>query len=658
MTSFGTHPNSPENRRAGILTNALLIAAVCVLPLIRDPWALDSSKVPRLLALNILLAGFFAMMVSRAWRHCLDWSAARHRVLLAFAAYTISVWASLFQAGNVSAGLIDACLASATLLLLWVGIVCFRSFDRWRESVAKAGIFTAIGAGLVGEYQIINLGYQNLLSRNAMESITGLMGNVNFYAGFLMLLLPICILGVRILTGWWRVAGLVFLIHTAFLVIVLQTRSAWLGSVVSLLVIAGLLLMHPVAFGCGARVRSWILVTFGAGALGLVAFFIFAPSENAFALRARSVFSKNLDVSDGGRMMIWEATLRMGMDHFPLGVGAGNFPIKLHSSTASEAVDFSKIDREWLEPHNDFLWIFAEKGVFGLFAFLLTFYWAFFSGIRRIKNANNPFAAWTHCIAISALAAYLVDSFFSFPLARVDHQVMLAILFAMIVADVGESSAAVAAPIRSIKRGIFATASLMVVLIIAAGLAVSVISLRQEWHVAEAREAMESRDWPTMRDHAQMAATPFRTLDVFAVPISFIEGFAWMKMGRNDKAIELFRKARIENPDKYYILNNLGNLLSDEGHYDQATDLFAQAINLYPERTEAIHNFALSLLDQERFEEAADILLGLPEEKREGSIKSTLVDAIRERNKARLYIPMPSEEGVIQRGNAFDTLSW
>ena len=155
-----------------------------------------------------------------------------------------------------------------------------------------------------------------------------------------------------------------------------------------------------------------------------------------------------------------------------------------------------------------------------------------------------------------------------------------------------------------------------------------------------------------------MAATPFRTLDVFAVPISFIEGFAWMKMGRNDKAIELFRKARIENPDKYYILNNLGNLLSDEGHYDQATDLFAQAINLYPERTEAIHNFALSLLDQERFEEAADILLGLPEEKWEGSIKSTLVDAIRERNKARLYIPIPSEEGVIQRGNAFDNISW
>ena len=141
MTSSDTHPNSPENRRAGILTNALLIAAVCVLPLIRDPWALDSSKVPRLLALNILLAGFFAMMVSRAWRHCLDWSAARHRVLLAFAAYTISVWASLFQAGNVSAGLIDACLASATPMACpassrtrWRCYSTANAYPRWGRS--------------------------------------------------------------------------------------------------------------------------------------------------------------------------------------------------------------------------------------------------------------------------------------------------------------------------------------------------------------------------------------------------------------------------------------------------------------------------------------------------------------------------------------------
>mgnify|MGYP006274250879 CR=1 FL=1 len=347
MTSSGTYLDSPENRRAGILTNTLLIAALWILALIRDPWALDSGKVPRLLALYIIHAGFFAMMAFPLWRKCLDWSAPRHRILFALAAYTAAVWASLFYAGNISAGLIDACLTSATLLLLWACIVCFRSFDRWRESVAKAGIFTAIGIGLVGDYQIINLGYHNLLSRNAMESITGMMGNVNLYAGFLMLLLPLCILGVRILTGWWRAAGLAFLIHTAFLLIVLQTRSAWLGSIVSLAVIAGIVVMQPVAFGYDSRVRGWILVTLGAFVLGLVAFFIFAPSENAFALRARSVFSKNLELSDGGRMMIWRATIRIGTDHFPLGVGAGNFPIKLHSSTASDAVDFSKIEREW-----------------------------------------------------------------------------------------------------------------------------------------------------------------------------------------------------------------------------------------------------------------------------------------------------------------------
>jgi Flp pilus assembly protein TadD len=117
-----------------------------------------------------------------------------------------------------------------------------------------------------------------------------------------------------------------------------------------------------------------------------------------------------------------------------------------------------------------------------------------------------------------------------------------------------------------------------------------------------------------------------------------------MKMGHDDEAIECFRMARRENPDKFYILNNLGILMNDRGDHDEATALFVQAINLYPERTEALHNLAVTLFDQERFEEAADILLELPLEKRDSNITSTLANAIRERNRVRLFIPAPEVE--------------
>jgi len=117
-----------------------------------------------------------------------------------------------------------------------------------------------------------------------------------------------------------------------------------------------------------------------------------------------------------------------------------------------------------------------------------------------------------------------------------------------------------------------------------------------------------------------------------------------MKMGHDDEAIACFQLARQQNPDKFYILNNLGILLSDRGDYDEAMAMFIQAINLYPERTEALHNLSVSLFDQERYEEAADVLLELPLNKRTSAINSTLAIAIREKNKARLFVANPVTE--------------
>jgi Flp pilus assembly protein TadD len=84
--------------------------------------------------------------------------------------------------------------------------------------------------------------------------------------------------------------------------------------------------------------------------------------------------------------------------------------------------------------------------------------------------------------------------------------------------------------------------------------------------------------------------------------------------------------------------------LNDRGDYDEAMALFIQAINLYPERTDALHNLAVSLFDQERYEEAADVLLELPIEKRDSNITSTLANAIREKNKASLFVATPVTE--------------
>lgn len=118
-----------------------------------------------------------------------------------------------------------------------------------------------------------------------------------------------------------------------------------------------------------------------------------------------------------------------------------------------------------------------------------------------------------------------------------------------------------------------------------------------------------------MQKHAKLARTPLRTLDAYAVPVSFLEGFALMKKGRRDDAIELFELADAENPNRYYILNNLAILYAERGELEKSRNLFIKLTRHFPEQHEPVINFAVFLLDDGSEAEARRLLATVPNEK-------------------------------------------
>jgi tetratricopeptide (TPR) repeat protein len=151
--------------------------------------------------------------------------------------------------------------------------------------------------------------------------------------------------------------------------------------------------------------------------------------------------------------------------------------------------------------------------------------------------------------------------------------------------------------------------------ILGIGIMITSVSLNQEYHVALARQAMAQGHWNTMQKHAQMARTPLRTLDTYAVPVSFLEGFAFMKQGRVDAAISLFKLADRENPDRFYILNNLAIMYAVRDEQNKADELFQRLGRLYPEHPEATCNLALLLLNQGKENEALRLIERIPRDK-------------------------------------------
>jgi len=531
-------------------------------------------------------------------------------VVFAFAGYVAAVWLSLLVALNPSAGLLDACRSGASLIVVCLSLVLFASCLEWRFLLAKAATLAGLTGGMVGIFQCYQRAVWNAPTRAVMEQVTGLMGNVNFYAGYLAILFPLCVAAGVVLRGAWRWLAWVAVSTLLLLILILQCRSAWLAAISSFTVLMLAIGIRPTVFGFSRRLRYALAGVALAAALSVALFLQWAPSNNPFAFRVRAVFSEDIRFSDGGRLMIWRETLRMFADHFPFGVGAGNFSIHLQGYREGGRLDFSQIDSRWNQPHNDYLWILAEKGVLGFGAFLLVLALAATHAFRSIFRSQSHAEAWIAAAALASLAAYMVDSFFSFPLERVSHQAALAVVLAAMAARPTIKKT----PGFSLVKPRFPVFAALAFFILGVGITIASFSWNQEYHVALAREAMSRGHWNTMQKQAELARTPLRTLDTYAVPVSFLEGFALMKKGSVDAAVSLFELADRENPDRFYILNNLAILYATRGENQKAGELFQRLFRLYPEHPEAACNLALFLLGQGEKNKALQVLEGVPKD--------------------------------------------
>lgn len=101
------------------------------------------------------------------------------------------------------------------------------------------------------------------------------------------------------------------------------------------------------------------------------------------------------------RLDLWAAALRIGMEHWITGVGAGNM------TTIIAYLDPTRFEGEWIAPHNEFLNKFMTMGVFGLTLFVLFLGMATFQAIWLIRvgagSSAPPDRRWFATAALLSL---------------------------------------------------------------------------------------------------------------------------------------------------------------------------------------------------------------------------------------------------------------
>ena len=653
-----TNPPDTPAGEAAFTRRALFLTffgfVLVVLNCLVDTAAIDVTLIPRLLAILVcLLVSVVVVSVPRISR-LLDFSVLGEPIVPLSAGFLLVTCGSLLVAANVSAGFTDVFRALATFLTLCLSCLLLPIVPRWQEQLLRVIVVAGLVEVAVGFLEISRELGLGIHGRRAMEQITGLMSSVNLYAGILTLILPWCLCGIVLLRGTWRGLAAVAAACMLVMILLLQSRAAWLAVLAGVAATVGVLLLQPSRFNLSQRVRNGLAAACVAGLVALAGGIATAPADNFFAQRFRSIVVESADPAglprEGGRLMIWGITAQMIADHPLTGVGAGNFTVRLHEYFDGDDLDFSNVHTNWLQPHNDFLWIFAEKGVLGIVLFVGCFVAAFASMLTILRSDASLGDRWLTLAAGMGLVSYVTLSCFDFPLERINHQVFLAVLLAVVtVLKHAVQPVAGSLPAPGAARLGRLVAVPLIVAALGLGIAYSLAAVQQEKDVILARRAFDQRRWEEMLAAAQRASTPWKTLDPLASPVAFLEGMAQVQLGHVPEGIECLERARIDNPNRMYVINNLGILYASTGRFDEALECFSLAANRYSHRIEPFNNLASCMLELGHPAEAVELLEQIPEELRNDAIRRNLETA---RAQVAAQPPEPVEGPAVETTDA------
>jgi hypothetical protein len=297
-----------------------------------------------------------------------------------------------------------------------------------------------------------------------------------------------------------------------------------------------------------------------------------------------SIFNAKSD-NNAGRLKMWGSTWQLSKDNLLFGVGAGNWKIEV---LPYYNINYGAKYQNWRRPHNDFLWVLSEKGIFGLLFYLLSFVIVAIYCFKILYNEPDKGKLIFTSLMMAGIGGYLVIAFFTFPLERVNHQVYLSIMMAGIISIYYRNP--VKPESKSNKRNVMYHA--FAVIVIAATLCYAGILFRSEIYVKKIFQAEEAGNLNEMIINADKAFTKLTTLDSYSIPIHNYRGLANMKLNNHKQALADFEVAIGYSPFQVAILKNLAIASSITGNNKMAISYLKQSLEIFPHFEAGLFNLS------------------------------------------------------------------
>jgi O-antigen ligase/tetratricopeptide (TPR) repeat protein len=277
--------------------------------------------------------------------------------------------------------------------------------------------------GLI-QYQGIDFFFQTSKTTRTYK-VMGLLGNVNYFAEYLIAILPLAVSLFFVTSS--KIKKILLLMGILVMggsLMFTFTRSSYLGFGVSLIFMFSLFLRNRGKQFIKENKKIFVII-FVAIIITTILFIIPNPLSKQGTyiskIKARtSITGLKESFSFRRRMATWKFTLMMIKDRPLLGSGIGTFK---YNSLSYQAKFFEQGDNRSIYPHdfakqvhNEYLQLWAELGIIGLGIFIWLMICYFNHAYKILKDTKDKYQQGIIIGLMGSILAVLVDAIFGFPL--------------------------------------------------------------------------------------------------------------------------------------------------------------------------------------------------------------------------------------------------
>jgi O-antigen ligase len=460
---------------------------------------------------------------------------------------------------------------------------------------------------------------QNLFRQ--VNIISGTSGNKNFLSSILFFCLPFYFIGISF-SKKIKVICIAAITCTLLLLVLLRTRTILIA--LSLFLFLALLLFVKNKLSKKQLAYSALI---GLISLLIGVFYLFSIKENFHSspdIRIQYFYRLLSSDTFYSRIEYWQQAIYIIKDNFLSGIGLGNWIAVYPKYGLDHFSDTAILNGRMIisNPHNDFLMVLSEIGVFGFLCYLGIFmsllyqsYWLsrneFTTNDRR--NANYFFFF---------IICYFIIAFFDFPLTRIEHQIILLTVFALINAKYLKANTTIGYKVSS--RWIY------VVCIIVLLYSSTIIAYRinGEKHLNQAIIAEKTLDNTTALFEFDKAKNTFFTTDNYAIPLDWHIGKAHYYSGSYKESLNSFIKAYKINPYCLVVNNDLASTYIKNDNMAEGIKHYKEALTISPNYEDARVNLAAAYYNSKEYEKAFETIDKCDHNSKQDSYKQFLIPIV------------------------------